>query len=286
MLTYLGVGERRYGEKPVPQYGRPSWEFQAALSGAIAPTLPGHPFSGGEMRKASLWAFPPGHVHGWTARRGEVARIAVFHFESIPEPAATFIRRRGSVEAPLSEDELVRVDELSAELAALKDGDDPLALLKFERAAVELAIVALEALPEGETAGLVDRAAFVSASALAWYSEHLSEGPGLSEVAAAVSCSPSHLRRLFVAARGASPQEAFEELRLSRARDMLRSGSASMKEIAAACGYGSPSSFSRAFARASGISPIEMREKGDGYSPREGAFHYAEGQGDLSNKNT
>jgi len=281
MLTYLGVGLRRYGERPVPVYGRPCWEIQASLSGAIAPSLPPSARGDDEPRERGLWIFPPDHEHGWTAKRGRVAEIAVFHFESIPEPAATFVRHRGFIAVILAEPALSRVRSLSEELAPLRDGRDPLALLRFDRAAVELAIIALEALPERETVALLDRAGLAVASALAWYSEHMAERPRLADVARAVNCSESHLRRLFVAARGQSPQAAFDAMRAGRARDMIRGEAISMKEIAAACGYDSPSSFSRAFARIEGRAPRELRREREA-----GAFRYSADPGDMSNEAT
>jgi AraC-like DNA-binding protein len=287
MLTYLGVGPRSYGERPVPVFGRSAWEFQAALSGAIAPAFAAASRLNGGPRERTLWVFPPGFEHGWTARPGESAEIAVFHFESISEPASAFIKKRGFLAVHLEENALLTIRALSEELAALRGGEDPLALLKFERAAVGLSLMALEALPVSETSVLLDRAELVATSSLAWYSEHLSERPRLTDVAHAVGCSESHLRRLFVAALGTSPQHAFEKLRISRARDMIRAGSASMKEIAEACGYDSASSFSRAFSRREGRPPRDLRGSGEsGAQGAPGAFFYSDAQDDLSKKDT
>lgn len=283
MLTYLGVGLRRYGERPVPVFGRPAWEFQAALSGSIAPAFASHSRLDARPQERTLWVFAPGLEHGWTAGQGSEAEIAVFHFESISEPASTFLKRRGVLAVPLGDRALGAVRALSLELADLRGGSDPLALLKFERASVELSLLALEALPPSETSVLIDRPLLVTASALAWYSEHLAERPLLSDVARVAGCSESHLRRLFVAARGVSPQAAFEELRISRARDMIRSGAASMKEVAEACGYDSPSSFSRAFSRIEGRPPRELR---GGEEAGGGSFFYSAAQGELSKKDT
>ncbi|HCM26149.1 MAG: hypothetical protein A2Z99_16740 [Treponema sp. GWB1_62_6] len=262
MLTYLGAGERRYGEMPVRVYGRQSWEFEAVLGGEIRPVFPGEnrdpAGARGQLRENSLWIFPPAFEHGWSGRPGNAAEIAVFHFDTLAEPAAAFLRRRGFVVARLDDEAKSLIRSLAAGLSESRAADDPLYPLRAEKAAIELSLIALGDLSAAELAPLVDRAEYAASLAMAWYSEHLAEGPTLADAARAANCSESHFRRLFRRARGASPQEAFERLRLERAAAMLRRGDASIKEIAAACGYESQSCFSRAFRRHEGRAPREV----------------------------
>jgi AraC-like DNA-binding protein len=262
MLTYLSGGTRRYGEAPVRIYARPYWEFQAVHSGAIAPTFP-DPGSGDAESPAerALWVFPPGAEHGWTGRPGKPATISVFHFDALAEPAASFIRRQGHLRVGLDGPALERVAALETELAALRSGGDSLAVLKFEAACLELAILALGALGPARTAPLLDRAELAAAGASAWYSEHMAERPGLEEVARAMNCSVSHFRRLYRRARGEAPAAAFEALRTARARELLRRGDVPVKEVAALCGYEDQGSFSRAFRRAAGTTPRDFARK-------------------------
>ena len=262
MLTYLGTGERRYAENPVRIYGREAWEFEAVLSGEIRPTFPGEGQGGAPttepFRSDALWIFPPGLEHGWTGRAGKPAVIAVFHFDTLTEPAAAFLRRRGPFVAPLDDEVISLIRRLATDLAELRAADDPLYPLKAEKAAIELSLLALAGLSAAELAPLTDRAEYATSVATAWYSEHLAEGPGLSDAARAANCSESHLRRLFRRARGLSPLQAFERLRMERATAMLRRGDVSVKEIAAACGYRSQSCFSRAYRRFTGRAPREV----------------------------
>jgi len=67
--------------------------------------------------------------------------------------------------------------------------------------------------------------------------------------------SRDHLDRLLAAATGESPAALRRRLLLERAAWQLRTGAASASEAAAAADYGSPAAFSRAFARAYGMSP-------------------------------
>jgi AraC-like DNA-binding protein len=276
MLTYLGRGTRRYGEKPVRVYARRYWEFEAVLSGEIAPVFarprkidprnPGYPGAEAEtLRPRTLWVFPPGLEHGWTGGSGEDAEVAVFHFDTLPEPAATLVRRRTCIAVSLDDASAAAIQALagglSVDIANGPRGGDPLTLLKADKAALELLLIVLGTLSPLELAPLVNRAEYAAAVAAAWYSEHLAEVPSLAEVARAVACSESHFRRLFHQARGVSPMQAFERIRMERAQAMLLQRSGSIKEIAAACGYGSQSCFSRAYKRWSGQAPRESSRR-------------------------
>lgn len=259
MLTYLSGGERRYGENPVRIYARPYWEFQAVHAGAITPTFPGAG-DGTEPAEHTLWIFPPGLEHGWTGEKGKDAEISVFHFDNLADPAASFIRKLGYLKVPLEDRALCRIAALREELSDTMSGRDPLAMLKFDAACIELAILALSALGQAQIAPLLDKAELVAAGADAWYSEHMAEHPSVATVAWKMNCSASHFRRLYHEARGCSPSFAFEALRLRRARELLGRRDTPIKEIATLCGYDSISCFSRAFKRAEGSSPRNFQQ--------------------------
>lgn len=259
MLNYLGTGFRRYDVAPVRVYARGYWEFEAVLSGSIAPTFP----RGGEenhpCRASCLWVFPPGVEHGWTGERGSAAEVAVFHFDLLGEPTASFIRKRGYLAVDLDAAARASIAEEARTAAEDRGKIDPLASLKADKIAAVLALIALSALSAAELAPLLNRAEYAAALADAWYSEHMAESPCLADAARAAACSPSHFRRLYRHARGSSPKEAFNRVRLERAHAMLRNGEGSIKEIAAACGYESQSCFSRAYRKWAGKAPREER---------------------------
>ena len=84
------------------------------------------------------------------------------------------------------------------------------------------------------------------------------DGPAL---AARAHFSRDHLDRLLAAATGESPVALRRRLLLERAAWQLRAGAAP-GEVAAAAGYGSAASFSRAFARAHGMPPARFATSG------------------------
>ncbi|MGH6978757.1 MAG: helix-turn-helix domain-containing protein [Brevundimonas sp.] len=66
---------------------------------------------------------------------------------------------------------------------------------------------------------------------------------------------------------GRAPMVALRELRMHRAAAMLRTGGQSVEQIAHAVGYGSRSSFMRAFRQATGVNPSEYRASSGASSP-------------------
>lgn len=84
--------------------------------------------------------------------------------------------------------------------------------------------------------------------------------PSIRELAADLGMSPSHLRARFRASCGISLGKHMRELRLERARGLLRMSTARVKEIAEQCGFSSPYSFSRAFSQRYGESPLACRK--------------------------
>jgi AraC family transcriptional activator of mtrCDE len=84
----------------------------------------------------------------------------------------------------------------------------------------------------------------------------------LDELASHAGASRASLVRMFQKMARMAPLEFFAELRLSLARQRLSETDLPLAQIAAEIGYGSESSFSRAFRRRFGIRPGEMRANG------------------------
>lgn len=71
--------------------------------------------------------------------------------------------------------------------------------------------------------------------------------------------SESYFSHFFKSCSGESFRAYLENLRLSRARDLLLGTGKNIEEIARQVGYFNSASFGRAFKRATGISPSELR---------------------------
>lgn len=76
---------------------------------------------------------------------------------------------------------------------------------------------------------------------------HVEAPLDMGELAARCGISRRRLDRLFVRHLGVPPQRYYQQLRLERARHLLRHADLPVHEVALACGFGSASWFSRAY---------------------------------------
>lgn len=84
--------------------------------------------------------------------------------------------------------------------------------------------------------------------------------PSLSVLAAKIGVSTSHFRHLFRSAAGCSFQEYMIRLRIEKAQRLLADRSCSMKLAAHRLGFSSPSAFSFAFKRSTGMRPTTYKQ--------------------------
>ena len=86
------------------------------------------------------------------------------------------------------------------------------------------------------------------------------KAPSLAELADVCNLSVRQLSRAFRISRGCSIGHYVEEVRIENAKRLLIGGQ-SIKSVAYSMGFSSPSSFSYAFRRTTGVSPAEYRDK-------------------------
>ena len=75
------------------------------------------------------------------------------------------------------------------------------------------------------------------------------------ELAAQTEYSTSYFRKLFHDTYGVSPLEYLQNLRIRKAKELLRDNTSSISEIAISLGYANLYDFSRTFKRETGLSP-------------------------------
>ncbi|NRO95077.1 helix-turn-helix domain-containing protein [Paraburkholderia sp. NMBU_R16] len=89
-----------------------------------------------------------------------------------------------------------------------------------------------------------------------------------AELAAEVGVTRRQLERLFGAALRDTPTHFYLQMRLDRARELLQQTDMSVTSVCVACGFESPSHFSRRYRERFGTSPRQDRRAHSG-SPRE-----------------
>jgi transcriptional regulator GlxA family with amidase domain len=103
-----------------------------------------------------------------------------------------------------------------------------------------------------------------------WILENLRADLSVPALARRVSMSTRNFNRVFVAQTAITPAAWVQKVRLEAARNALETSRRSVKEIAAACGFGPAEAMHRVFRRAIGTTPLEYRER---FSPRAPTRH-------------
>lgn len=98
-------------------------------------------------------------------------------------------------------------------------------------------------------------------SALQYIQRNLDRSFGVAQVANAVGLSRQQLARLFRAELGQTVSGVIARTRMERARQLLIAEDRPIAEIAANCGFESPSYFAAVFRRSAGLLPSEFRER-------------------------
>jgi AraC family transcriptional regulator len=94
---------------------------------------------------------------------------------------------------------------------------------------------------------------------LAYVEEHLAEDITVADLANVACLSIFHFTRAFAASMGVPPHRYVSQRRLEAAKALIATGRPSLSEIAFNCQFSSQSSFTRAFRRATGMTPAEYR---------------------------
>ncbi|MGH8081367.1 MAG: GlxA family transcriptional regulator [Lysobacter sp.] len=94
-----------------------------------------------------------------------------------------------------------------------------------------------------------------------WVAAHPALAHSVDALAERAGLSARHFARLFLAEVGITPAAWVELARINAARELLESGEAAPKQVAARCGFANPDTLRRAFVRHVGVTPAEYRRR-------------------------
>lgn len=236
---------------------RPNWEFFAVLKGRVGPRLATDkpPI----LHRRHLWIFSPGVAHGWAGHQNDSCHIAVFHFSTVPHLLERLLQPEGWLTLPLTPSQCQLILSTASELQPHIERTSEKSLLHFDRALMNLSLLALDYFPAPLAMPGGEYALRKIETSETWYMEHMSQRPKLEHVAKAANISTRHLRRLFHEIRNESPQAVFTRLRLRRAMELLSQTDLKLDVIAEECGFASGSDFSRVFKVYRNINPNTWR---------------------------
>ena len=93
-----------------------------------------------------------------------------------------------------------------------------------------------------------------------WMQQSIEEDISMPDVASAMNVSYTTFRRLFKRYTGLAPSQYFINLRLHRAKQLLRSTDESIKEISFRLHFENPEYFATLFKKRTGMTPSEFRQ--------------------------
>jgi transcriptional regulator GlxA family with amidase domain len=94
-----------------------------------------------------------------------------------------------------------------------------------------------------------------------WIADNLDADLRVEALAERAAMSPRNFARFFRRETGITPAAYVEELRVERARQQLEEGAEPVELISASCGFGTPETMRRAFARRVGVAPADYRSR-------------------------
>ena len=97
--------------------------------------------------------------------------------------------------------------------------------------------------------------------ARAYMQEHIDSDIEMPEVAEYLNISYSSFRHIFKQYTGIAPSQYYINLKIQKAKEMLRSSSASIKEISWLLHFDTPEYFTKLFRKKTGMSPSQFREQ-------------------------
>jgi transcriptional regulator GlxA family with amidase domain len=94
-----------------------------------------------------------------------------------------------------------------------------------------------------------------------WILDHLGEELTVERLAVQAKMSPRHFARIFARDFRMTPGQYLDRMRVEAARKRLEDTDEAMEQIAAAVGFGVPSTMRRAFLRVLDITPADYRSR-------------------------
>ena len=91
--------------------------------------------------------------------------------------------------------------------------------------------------------------------------ENFQKDLSLDALSKELDISPYYFSKLFKEETGSNFVEYLTNLRMDRAKELLKDENRSMKEICMEVGYSDPNYFSRIFKKNLGVTPTEYRER-------------------------
>lgn len=189
---------------------------------------------------------------------GDRWEFKYLHFDgALTDQYLSYIEDHAGTVFSLSKDEFFQMERTLNHILDLTAGNEVHDYPGISGLIYNLLVLLLTHSREGSDIGSVGIKTI--SGAVAYIRKNYKEDIRTDDIARAVNLSRSYMSELFTHTFGISPHEYVVQFRLSIAKNLLMNSSFSITEIAEQTGFRDVSSFSRAFKRQIGISPIKYR---------------------------
>jgi AraC-like DNA-binding protein len=136
----------------------------------------------------------------------------------------------------------------------------------YRRALSDIQLAMLRPLEAGRERG--------TRRAISYLREHLSERVSLTRLAKVAGFAPGYFSKLFKRQEGMTLESYTQQLRLTRAKELLHNTQLSVERVGQLAGFGTRNHFHHVFRRAEGVTPLQYRNRGwwSGGSAHDRAF--------------
>lgn len=197
--------------------------------------------------------------HGVWGEKQQGFTLAVLHFPTLPDDLhATLIGATNGIQ--LSDADQVKYVDICLQIEQELVANLPGVYLLCNALVTQLLVLLLRA-GRQSPAGISSSAQKqIVSAALHWLHTHLSEDVQTKDVAAHVSVSSSHLRRLFKMEVGLTLKQYLQNLRIEKSKGMLMDPDISIASVARMSGF-TPQQFARVFQACTGLTASEWRNR-------------------------
>lgn len=204
--------------------------------------------------EGSVVIYGPSQVHDQTADHATED-----HCVHIDVPPAVARKLDHMLYLPAIGSDGVLEDILNLSSASASSGGIEQMVFDLRASALLLSLLQLASDAHEETS--VPRPALLVRRAGQYLQEHFASIQSLGEIAEHLDVSYDYLRHIFKLETGCSPVQFLNEVKIRRAKVLLRNAPMPLKQVAAECGFRDEFYFSAVFRRLTGESPGAFRSK-------------------------
>lgn len=260
MMRYVSERSRYLGEAPIPPHSVLNWQFTVVTKGRCGVIL--DTWETRPLQTRCLWIFPPSFEHGW---HGDQAGCSVLSFqvEHVSVELISAVKEMGFLEIELSPEQLEEIVEMKRIIHPDVYVRDPVNELRFDRAVVQMSLMALGVVTANATEIARARAEKSIHKAIECFRSNLTERPVVRwrRMTKAAGVSSAKLRWLFISVLNKSAHRVMTDIRIEVATELLENTSMKLDSISAEAGFASYRAFARNFAARKGCCPLVWRLK-------------------------